>query len=258
MLCAGKSSQSITAACGATALARSSPSTRVGTTTRQHWRRASTLRSSFAGRATGDRWRIARSNTTDAGPSRRCDAGQFAQSTRGLPTHAADFAPPAPIAPLQTILQDWADQKRAARVDPELVAGLNAIEQRLQTLGDDKLALQPVHNDYRAANLLWHGDKIAAVLDFEDLSWGYRVHDLARAAIHLGTRFHHWGPVAQEVHTAFLESYAAIHPLTATEQAWLPLLLTVQGINLVGSAKGPQYTASVNSVNTYRRLLEVE
>ncbi len=172
--------------------------------------------------------------------------------------HAADFTPPAPMASLKTMIQTWADKKGAALVDPELVAGLNAIEQRLPSLGEDKLATQLVHNDYRAANLLWHDDQIAAVLDFEELGWGYRLYDLTWAAIHLGTRFHHWGPVAPEVHKAFLDSYTAIHPLTATEQAWLILLLTVQSINLVGSAKGPRYADSISSVNLYQHLLEVE
>ncbi len=171
---------------------------------------------------------------------------------------AADFTPANPLQPLLTTVHEWLVQQRTRQTEPDLLASLSAIERRLTKLGSVELTTQLIHYDYRAANILWRDGQIAAVLDFEEARWGYRVHDLAWAAIHLGTRFHHWGPVATEVHQTFLASYTSIQPLTATEQAWLLLLLTVQSINLVGSANGPQYAASIRSVNTYRRLLEAE
>jgi len=170
----------------------------------------------------------------------------------------SDFAPSTPLPPLSTTVHEWLVQQRAQQTEPDLLASLTAIERHLAKLGPGQLATQLIHNDYRAANLLWRNGQIAAVLDFEELRWGYRVRDLAWGAIHLGTRFHDWGPVAPEVHKTFLERYTAIQPLTATEQAWLPLLLTMHSINLVGSANGPQYTASIHSVTTYRRLLETK
>jgi homoserine kinase type II len=95
----------------------------------------------------------------------------------------------------------------------------------LDGLDDATLQTQAVHNDYRAANILWNDGKICAVLDFEDLRWGYRVNDLAWAAVHLGTRYHNWGPVSTAVHDAFLAGYQASHSLTDVEAAWLPLLM---------------------------------
>ena len=50
--------------------------------------------------------------------------------------------------------------------------------------GNDQL----VHNDFRSANLLHDGTRISAVLDFEEVTYGTRVADLARATVLLGTR----------------------------------------------------------------------
>jgi homoserine kinase type II len=84
---------------------------------------------------------------------------------------------------------------------------------------------QLVHHDFRAANILWNQDGITAVLDLEEICWGRRVDDLAWAAVHLGTRYRHWSPVAPTVHTAFLNAYDTHLPLTAAEQVDLPVLL---------------------------------
>jgi homoserine kinase type II len=98
------------------------------------------------------------------------------------------------------------------------------------------LTTQLVHNDYRAANLLWHEGTLRAVLDFEELRPGHRVNDLAWAAVHLGTRFHNWGPVAPTVHATFGAGYASILPLSAAEQQWLPLLMRWHGLTLAAAA----------------------
>jgi homoserine kinase type II len=89
-----------------------------------------------------------------------------------------------------------------------------------------------VHHDFRAANLIWDGERIAAVLDFEELRWGHRVEDLAWAAVHLGTLFHDWRPVPHGVHEVFLAAYKAELPLTKDEEAWLPILLRWHGLEL--------------------------
>ncbi len=47
---------------------------------------------------------------------------------------------------------------------------------------------QLVHNDFRSANILHDGTGIAAVLDFEDVTYRTRVADLAKATVLLGTR----------------------------------------------------------------------
>ena len=170
--------------------------------------------------------------------------------------HAADLMPATPLPSLATTVHEWLIQQRTRQTEPDVLASLSTIEQGATKLASIELPAQLIHRDYRAANILWHNGRIAAVLDFEEVRWGYRVYELAWATIHLGTRFHNWGPVAPEVHKTFCESYAARHPLTADEAAWLPLLLTMHSINLVGSAKGPQYAASIQSVNSYRQRLE--
>jgi homoserine kinase type II len=124
------------------------------------------------------------------------------------------------------------EKKIAIVTDPSFVAGCKALAKQLRANTLSNLAPQVVHHDYRAANILWWKGRITAVLDFEELSWGYRVNDLAWAAVHLGTRFHHWGPVSAEIQAAFCAGYASICSLTEAEQAWLPPLITWHNINL--------------------------
>ena len=98
--------------------------------------------------------------------------------------------------------------------------------------------LQLVHQDYRAANILWHKGRVSAVLDFEEVGWGYRVNDLAWAAVHLATRFRDWGPLASNEQSVFLEGYRSIQPLAASEERWLPILLSWHSIDLACAATG--------------------
>ncbi len=55
-----------------------------------------------------------------------------------------------------------------------------------------------MHLDFRSANLLCDGDRISAILDFEEAGIDHPVGDLATAVVLLGTRFRHWGPVPPE------------------------------------------------------------
>lgn len=170
---------------------------------------------------------------------------------------ATDFANQDPLPTLAENIQAWAATKAATSPEWAFVAGRKALMQSLQSDALPKLASQVVHYDYRAANILWQAGKITAVLDFEELRWGYRVNDLAWAAVHLGTRFHHWGPVSEGVHATFLAAYAALHSLTAAEQAWLPRLMVWHSLNLANSAAGGlAFGISVDAVVTYTRLLE--
>lgn len=170
---------------------------------------------------------------------------------------ATDFATQSPTPPLEEMITDWIAKKQTKDSDPALVAGSKAVVNWLKTGMLPVLATQVVHGDYRAANILWHEEKIAAVLDFEELRWGYSINDLAWATVHLGTRFREWGPVSIEVHAAFLEGYKSFHPLTEAEQAWLPVLMAWHSMNLVISASKLMRAASIDSVTTYTRELEL-
>jgi homoserine kinase type II len=170
---------------------------------------------------------------------------------------ASDFVRQASIPSLRETINAWVEKKEASLTDPALVAGSKALVQWLQRNDLPDLATQVVHNDYRAANILWQEGKITAVLDFEDLSWGYRVNDLAWATVHLGTRFRQWGPVSADVHEAFRAGYESRQPLTEAEQMWLPALMVCHSINLACSAAGgPTYAAGIDSVTTYTHRFE--
>ena len=82
---------------------------------------------------------------------------------------------------------------------------------------------------------------------------------LAARPSNLGTRFHNWGPVAPEVHATFLASYCASYPLTADEESWLPLLLIVYSIELMGpTTSGPHGDLSMQLINQYTRQLTAQ
>jgi len=72
---------------------------------------------------------------------------------------------------------------------------------------------QLVGNDFRSANILWSGGKIAAVLDLEETTYRRRLDDLAQAAVLLGTRYHHWRPTPADVRGAFVAAYKSVLPL---------------------------------------------
>lgn len=158
----------------------------------------------------------------------------LAQLHQALATYpqAMAFSGQTTVPVLAASMATWAKQKLTAATNPKLLATYAALQSEVTHLPATELVPQLVHGDYRAANILWQNDHIAAVLDFEESRRGYRVNDLAWAAIHLGTRYHNWGPVSATVHEAFLGSYRAVQPLTATEEAWLPALLTWHSLAL--------------------------
>ncbi|MBX3012167.1 MAG: phosphotransferase [Caldilineaceae bacterium] len=161
-----------------------------------------------------------------------------------------------PVSPLAARLIEWANETRKTLTDTALRATLEVLVEQAKTLAGTSLVPQLIHGDYRAANVLWQEDKIAAVLDFEEVRWGYRVNDLAWAAVHLGTRYHHWGPVSPAVHRTFLDSYTALCPLTEQEMQWLLPLLTWHSLTLAHSAVGgPTYATCLNVVSFYRQMI---
>lgn len=79
---------------------------------------------------------------------------------------------------------------------------------------------QLVHNDFRSANVLHDGNRISAVLDFEEIRYDTRAADLAKAAVLLATRYRDWGPTSESVRAAFVNAYDdhAADPLTTAER----------------------------------------
>lgn len=77
---------------------------------------------------------------------------------------------------------------------------------------------QIVHNDFRSANVLHDGTRITAVLDLEEITYGRRVADLAKAAVMLGTRYRDWAPTPVAARTTFIDSYSERSPLTDADR----------------------------------------
>lgn len=82
--------------------------------------------------------------------------------------------------------------------------------------GDDQCQpnQQLVHGDFRSANVLQVDGTISAILDFDEVSCGSRIADLAKAAVLLGTRYHDWGPTSPQTQEAFMKAYSSVAPLT--------------------------------------------
>lgn len=88
--------------------------------------------------------------------------------------------------------------------------------------------LQPVHNDYRSANVMCEGGRVSAVLDFEQVGMDHAMVDLAHAAVMLATRFRNWRPTPHNVMSTFLKGYCSSRQLSGAEAGWLPHLLLWQ------------------------------
>lgn len=79
---------------------------------------------------------------------------------------------------------------------------------------------QLVHNDFRSANLLHDGDKICAVLDFEEITHDTRAADIGKSAVLLGTQYRDWAPTNEKLRAAYVDAYNdhAREPLTTAER----------------------------------------
>lgn len=123
---------------------------------------------------------------------------------------------------------------------PHLPPGAaQALHARLGELPDEPLGTQPLHGDYRAANVLCAGGEVVAVIDFEEAHLGSRLEECARAGVLLGTRFHDWGPVAPEVRRTFLTGYASVRPLAPAEHAWWDALELWHALAMVPAEADP-------------------
>jgi homoserine kinase type II len=116
---------------------------------------------------------------------------------------------------------------------------LGALRLTLADAPSDTLPTQLVHGDYRSANILCHGNEIAAVIDFEEARLDHRVVELARSAVLLGTQFHHWGPVSGQVRTVFLDGYRSESQLSEAEAQWWTILVLWISLLMVPQGDDP-------------------
>ncbi len=137
------------------------------------------------------------------------------------------------LASLHLHLADWPDAARLASEPPWSRGGSGGppapddlrarLEQR--SLDLPQLDRQPVHADFRGANVLSQGARISGVLDFEEARLDTVVVDLAHAVCLLGTWYHDWKPMTPEAQAIFLEGYLDRRPLTDAEQTCLPVVI---------------------------------
>ncbi|HEY5783915.1 MAG TPA: phosphotransferase [Microlunatus sp.] len=123
------------------------------------------------------------------------------------PVQGGNGLPLAPEDPRQAALSDLRSR----------------IEERTSSLPE--LPRQPVHADFRGANVLARSGSITGVIDFEEARIDTAMVDLEHATCLLGTWYHDWKPMSPEARTAFLESYSARRPLTEEEQTCLPVII---------------------------------
>ncbi|GAA1430298.1 phosphotransferase [Microlunatus lacustris] len=142
---------------------------------------------------------------------------------------------PAAMEPPDRRIRRWLSDS-----DPGLAPGASA---RLRTL---VAALppwdgspQPVHNDFRSANILTRGGHVVAVLDFDEVAWDHPVSDLAKASVYLGTRFRNWRPTPDRVRRELRAGYESVRPLTALESRWLEVLTLWQAVLAIPHSHDP-------------------
>ncbi|NEE01518.1 phosphotransferase enzyme family protein [Phytoactinopolyspora halotolerans] len=132
----------------------------------------------------------------------------------------------------------WAlPERRAETVPREL---LDRLDRRIVELPESP-GRQPVHTDFRGANLLWQGTGISGVLDFEEARIDPAVVDLANTVCLLGTWYSNWQPISLEAQRLLIDSYTDRRPLTGAEQAWLPPLIAWGMIGLGWSQEAERW-----------------
>ncbi len=109
--------------------------------------------------------------------------------------------------------------ERSAAGDPLLKAAVDELRPALLRLPGARVAELPlglIHGDLFIDNVLYEGDRLVAVLDFEQASWGRLAYDLAVSLLAFGFGVDDFrAPVTR----AFLEGYCAIRSPTADERA---------------------------------------
>ncbi len=140
-----------------------------------------------------------------------------------------------PPEPLTGRIATWLDS--GARHVP--ASARDTLRRLVADAPTDRLPVQLVHQDFRAANVVCASAEIAAVIDFEEARIDHRVVELARSAVLLETRFRSWGPVSAEVRARFLFGYQSVRRLTPIEAGWWDILVLWHGLAMVPLGDDP-------------------
>jgi homoserine kinase type II len=112
---------------------------------------------------------------------------------------------------------------RLARVTalarPELAPALEILGPELARLETERAAELPlgiIHGDLFIDNVMFEGDRLAALIDFEQASWGRLAYDLAVTTLAFGFGRDDFRP---EIVRALIDAYVAARPATPAERA---------------------------------------
>jgi Ser/Thr protein kinase RdoA (MazF antagonist) len=82
--------------------------------------------------------------------------------------------------------------------------------------------LQTTHRDFHGRNIIFKGEKITGIIDFDGIRKAPRVLDIAISILNTDYPKHGWNKKKQEI---FLKAYEKISPLTKKEKKLIPILL---------------------------------
>lgn len=136
---------------------------------------------------------------------------------------------------LPVVVEEWSAGVSAPGCD----GARGVVRDWLVAAPESPTEVQLVHGDIRSANVLCRGGHVVAILDFDEVRWDLPVVEVARAAVLLGTQFHDWGPVSEEVRTAFVEGYESERPFSDAERAWYRILVLVISLRMVPEGADP-------------------
>jgi Ser/Thr protein kinase RdoA (MazF antagonist) len=86
-----------------------------------------------------------------------------------------------------------------------------------------------VHLDWHGRNMVFVDDRVVGVFDFDGLSQGFPVHDVAQGVLAFGREKRGSLQVRGDAARTFLAAYEEQHPLTAEERRAIPLFLSIPG-----------------------------
>ena len=163
----------------------------------------------------------------------------------------ASFSEREPVHELTVHAEDyWTGAKRVSAELATLLAGdgvdreLRQLEQWLdelrRALSLDALRALPrgwMHGDYHGRNLLFRGDALHALFDFDNTTKDAWALDIGHGLIAFAREFRGSNRVRPDVAATFIEGYEELRPLDAVERAAIVLLLGADRIPLAAYAR---------------------
>jgi homoserine kinase type II len=139
------------------------------------------------------------------------------------------YTPPVISVTLNNLVSVWGfdSEPELAHLARKLEAEVSRLSARFAAHG--VLPNLVIHGDYYAGNLIFRGDRIVGVVDYDRARWHPRLAEIAEALVYFASprpgplkHIVYSGVLSWEPFSRFLESYAAAHPLEKVEIQALP------------------------------------